>query len=64
MLREWELLDHLRVKGMFVLPIFSVNDLVITFMLDYHKYLRVASHTHAIIILSQLSGILPWLVIL
>ncbi|KAL6343224.1 hypothetical protein AAG906_021135 [Vitis piasezkii] len=62
--RGKELLDHLKVMEAYVLQAFNIDDLVIILTLDHCKYLRVISHPHSIIILSQFSNILLCILIL
>ena len=63
-LRRKEVLDHLRVMEAYVLRAFNIDDLVIILTLDHCKYLRVISHPHSIVILSQFSNILLCILIL
>ena len=54
-LRERELVDHLRAMETYVLRTFSIDDLVIIPMRDHCRYPRVTSHLYSIVILIQFS---------
>ena len=62
--RGRELLDHLRAMEACILRAFNIDDLVIIPTLDHCKYLRVISHPHNIVILSQFNNILLCILIL
>ena len=63
-LRERELLDHLRAMEACILRTFNIDDLVIIPTLDHYKYLGVISHPHSIVILNQFNDILLCILIL
>ena len=63
-LRERELVDHLRAMETYVLRTFSIDDQVIIPMRDHCRYPRVISCLYSIVILIQFSSTLLCILIL